>query len=160
MARMNHEYDQLQQYAGFHGFDVYNATRGGCFDTFPRIDFESLFAPSLNLHKIGEVPDEHCRRDAHHLGMAAIRLMNIGDHESADTLLDEAMKLNVNTSNHIKGLYYLKALCLAKLGNRKDALLLARSDHANNPLNRKKSELLIWQLVHMCDLHPGGIQCL
>jgi hypothetical protein len=150
MARMNYEYDQLKQYADLHGFDVYNATRGGNFDNFPRVDFESLFAPSLDLLKIGVAPNEQKMRDAHHLGTAAIRLMNEGDAESADALLNEALKFNINTAHHIKGLYYLKALCLAKLEHHEKALLFAHVDHTSNPSNRGKSEPLIRELEGIC----------
>jgi len=157
MARMNYEYDQLKQYASFRHFDVYNATQGGYFDNFPRIDFESLFAASLNPLNIGAATEDRNQRDAHHLGAAAIRLMSAGDHQSADALLDVAMKCSINALRHVEGLYYLKALCLANLGNCAEALLFARSDYAGNPSNREKSEQLVRQLEGMCSAQTGGI---
>jgi len=157
MERMNYEYDQLKQYAGIHGFDVYNATHGGYFDNFSRIDFDSLFAPSLNLLSIGAMPAEQNRRDAHHIGTAAVRLMNAGDHESAHVLLNEATKCNINTPRRVEGLHYLKALCLAKFREYEAALIEARCDQANNPSNRDKSALLIRQLESVCGIQAGGI---
>jgi hypothetical protein len=157
MARMNYEYDQLKQYASFRHFNVYNATEGGYFDNFPRIDFESLFTPSRNPLNIGTTTEDRNQRDAHHLGAAAIRLMSAGDHESADALLDVAIKCSINAPRRVEGLYYLKALCLAKLGNCSEALLFARSDYASNPSNREKSEQLVRQLESMFGVQTGGI---
>jgi hypothetical protein len=155
-ARTEQEVVQLKQYASLRGFDIYNATNGGYFDTFPRVQYESLFAPSPNLLKIGAVPDERDQRDAHHLGTAAIRLMNAGDLESADALLDEAMKCNINTTRRALGLHYTKALCLARLGKYAEALIHARCDHTANTENRDKSEPLIRELEDICGNRTGG----
>jgi len=157
MARVCFEYAQLQTYANRWGFHVMNATKGGCLETFSRVAYEDLFIPSLNLLKIGATLDERNPRDALHLGMTAIRLMNAEDYESADALLDEAMKCNINTPRRFEGLHYLKSLCLAKLGNREEALLFARSDHASNPSNKVKSEVLIRQLEGVCGVQTEGL---
>lgn len=36
-------YGKAQKYADEHGIKIYNATRGGKLEIFPRIDFDSLF---------------------------------------------------------------------------------------------------------------------
>jgi hypothetical protein len=42
-ARTEYEYEQLKQYSNTRGIDIYNATPGGLFDSFPRVNYESLF---------------------------------------------------------------------------------------------------------------------
>ena len=36
-------YQKAKQYADAHGIKIYNATRGGKLEVFPRVDFDSLF---------------------------------------------------------------------------------------------------------------------
>lgn len=36
-------YLAAKQYADSHGIKIYNATRGGKLEVFPRVDFDSLF---------------------------------------------------------------------------------------------------------------------
>lgn len=36
-------YKAAKQYADYHGIKIYNATRGGKLEVFPRVDFDSLF---------------------------------------------------------------------------------------------------------------------
>ncbi len=38
-------YQSAKQYADSHGIEIYNATRGGKLEVFPRVDFDELFAP-------------------------------------------------------------------------------------------------------------------
>lgn len=38
-------YLSAKQYADSHGIEIYNATRGGKLEVFPRVDFDELFAP-------------------------------------------------------------------------------------------------------------------
>lgn len=42
-ARTDYEYEQLKRYANIRGIKIYNATPGGHFDQFPRVNYESLF---------------------------------------------------------------------------------------------------------------------
>lgn len=103
------------------------------------------------------MPGKQDQRDAHHLGTAVIQLMNAGDHVSADALLDEAIRHNINTPQRVEGLRYVKALCVAKFGKYEDALIQARCDYTTNPSNRDKSEPLIQQLESVCGIQTGGI---
>jgi hypothetical protein len=144
MARMNYEYEQLKQYASLWGFDVYNATPGGCFNNFPRIAYESLFSRKFSPLR-GEAPSVE-NNDPLLLGRTAVRLMNAGEHASALVLLDEALKHNVNNRRKVDGLEYVKALCLARLGRYGQAMLFARTDYERNALNRQHSGILVKQI--------------
>lgn len=42
---MNYSYQLAKQFADEHGVKIYNATRGGKLEVFPRVDFDSLFPP-------------------------------------------------------------------------------------------------------------------
>ncbi len=46
--RTEYEYEQLKQYAKRRGIDIYNATAGGFFEQFPRVNYESLFPGDNN----------------------------------------------------------------------------------------------------------------
>lgn len=40
---MNAAYEYAEKYSRENGFRIYNATRGGCLESFERVDFDSLF---------------------------------------------------------------------------------------------------------------------
>lgn len=42
---MNYSYQLAKKFADEHGVKIYNATRGGKLEVFPRVDFDSLFPP-------------------------------------------------------------------------------------------------------------------
>jgi len=147
MARLVYEYDQLKLYAGQNGFDVFNATRGGCLEHFPRVEFESLFSHiALPISPV-ELPTE----EIFQVTDTAIRLIEADDFRSALILLDEAIHQNINRNDRVQGLFYLKAACLAKLRRYDEALLFARQDHACNLDNRGISSLLINQLEEVAN---------
>jgi hypothetical protein len=142
MSRLRMQYDQLKLYASIWGFNVFNATRGGCLEIFPRVEYESLF-PDRNQSacSLSEIAIEPS-----HLGEAAIKLTNSGDIQSALALIDEALRRNISRRDRMEGLDYLKAICLARLGKYGEALLFARQDRDCNPTNRENSVILIQQL--------------
>ena len=45
------EYDIAQEYAGAHGFRIYNATRGGQLEAFPRVDFDEVIKSTKGKKK-------------------------------------------------------------------------------------------------------------
>lgn len=149
MATMNLQYHQLSIYASRFGFEVFNATRGGFLEHFPRVEFEALFSQS-------SVPSSSAKlltEEIFLLADTAINLISAGNYRSALLLLDEAIRQNTNRNDKVQGLYYLKATCLAKLCRYGEALLLARQDHACNPGNRETSSLLIRQLEEVANAH-------
>jgi hypothetical protein len=142
--RTERESVQLKTYATLRGFDVYNATAGGYFDTFPRAQYESLFVRSADFLGRGE---QHAyEADAMNLAQSAVNLMNEGATGSALELLEVALCRNLNTSKKMDGLEYLMALCLSRLGAYDRAMIYAREDLARNVGNKDKSMLLIKQL--------------
>lgn len=144
MARMDWEYEQLKAYAGLWGFDVFNATRGGCLENFPRVEYESLFSslvlPGSNAKEVS------AHLDPLDLGKAAVGLLNSGDTQAALALLNESVRANVNRHETVAGLDYLKAVCLARMGQYGNALLFARQDYHCNPSNRGRCVPLIHEL--------------
>jgi len=54
MAIMALEYGLLKSYASLWGVDVFNATRGGYLEVFPRKSYESLFPHSCNADTVKE----------------------------------------------------------------------------------------------------------
>ncbi|NTU42812.1 MAG: hypothetical protein HGA78_07120 [Nitrospirales bacterium] len=146
MQRTFYEYEQLRDYASAHGIDVCNATPGGNFNTFPRVEYESLFAQQPSLLPPAAASTAAPLR----LGEAAVRLMNSGDNESALVLLDEALRGNTNNKERVDGLEYLKAVCLARLRRFDQALILARRDYRRNPSNREKSERFVREIEKLC----------
>jgi hypothetical protein len=144
MARVNYQYEQLKLYVSLWGFDVYNATRGGYLDHFPRVEYETLFVPPIDfLERKGQQGYE---AEAMNLAQNAVKLMNEGAVDSALKLLEAARCHNFNTRKKVNGLEYLMALCLSKLGAYDRAMLHAREDWTRNADNRGKSMLLIEQL--------------
>jgi hypothetical protein len=145
MARMTYEYEQLREYAARWGFQVFNATHGGYFDVFPRVQYESLFARSAEgaEKKPGRVTDP----DPAELGKQAVKLLNEGASGIALPVIEAALRNNINRESQVRGLEYLMALCLAKQGVYDRALLFAREDAMRNPDNKTKSGLLIEQLT-------------
>ena len=144
MKRTNYEYDKLRAYGDRWGFDIYNATAGGCFDVFPRVQYESLFARSVDL--IGKKAQTEDITDIIVLGRSAVKLMNEGAAGSSLEILKAALRRNLNTRNKIDGLEYLMALCLSKLGVYDRAMIYAREDLTRNSGNQEKTMLLIKQL--------------
>jgi len=144
MARMNYEYAQLKQYASHWGFDVYNATQGGYLDTFPRVQYESLFVRPIDLLERNK--QHGYEADPMNIAQNAVKLMNEGAAGSALELLEAALRRNLNTRKKIDGLEYLMALCLSKLGVYDRAMIYAREDLTRNSGNKEKAMLLIKQL--------------
>jgi hypothetical protein len=143
-ARTEWEYEQLKRYASLRGFHIYNATPGGLFDHFPRVEYESLFVRSVD-HMVRKKQHTY-ETDSMNLAQDAVKLMNEGAAGSALELLEVARRRNLNTSKKIDGLEYLLALCLSKLGAYDRAMIYAREDLARNAGNKEKSMLLIKQL--------------
>lgn len=143
MSRLVYEYDQLKLYADRWGFDVFNATRGGCLEHFPRVEYESLFNPGLNDPYSG---DQSTTTELSSLTQTANRLLNAGEDYAALVLIDQALRKNTHQPNRIKGLNFLKALTLSKLDRFGEALQFARQDYNCNATNRDKSEQLILHL--------------
>jgi hypothetical protein len=141
----DYQYDQLKRYAALSGFNIYNATPGGQFDSFPRIDYETLFSAGP-----ASSATEQAQFDILSATRSAIRLMNDGENPSALILLDESIRRNINRPDRVAGLEYLKALCLARQNRFSEALVFARQDYHGNPANRAKSELLIRELHEAC----------
>jgi hypothetical protein len=149
MQRMTFEYEQLRAYAERWGFQVFNATRGGCLEIFPRVEYESLFAPGpadAAAAPVGEPMGEPMA-----LAGAAIELLNGGDAAGALVLVQAALARNVGRPDRVEGLEYVKALCLARLGRVGEAIVLARQDRLVNPGNRHKSETLLAELERARD---------
>jgi hypothetical protein len=142
--RMYYEYDQLKQYAFLWGFDVYNATLGGYFDTFPRVQYDSLFVRPVDL--LERKKQQGYDADAMNLAQNAVKLMNEGADGPGLELLEAARRRNLNTNKKIDGLEYLMALCLSKLGVYDRAMIYAREDLNRNVGNKGKAMLLIKQL--------------
>lgn len=140
MQIMEFQYKCLNAYAQRHGFSVFNATPGGCLETFPRTDYAPLFT--------GAPPDALPAeaRDPFRLSQVAQDCMDAGDCNSALILLNEAIRANVNRMPRAGGLEYLKALCLTRLGKLHEALLWARQDYLTNPANHENSAPLIKRL--------------
>ncbi len=148
MARTTYQYDQLKQYAELWGFNVYNATTGGHFNVFPRVEYESLFLRPAGLpgnlgHGAGEA-------DAMGLARCAAKLLNDGAADSALELLEVGLRRNLNTRNKVHGVEYLMALCLARLNRYGEALRFARQDRECNPPNYENAGVLIRQLEDAC----------
>jgi hypothetical protein len=141
MDRLRTEYRALADHAGRFGFSVQNATRGGCLEAFPRVEYESLFAP-------GAAPAQAPAPAAEPLPLAgaAIERLNAGDAATALVLADAALTRNVGRTDRVEGVEYVKALCLARLGRLDDALVLARLDAHLNPGNRASAERLVGEL--------------
>lgn len=149
MERMIYEYGQLNAYASLWGFQVFNATKGGYLDFFPRVEFESLFPRGYQTGS-GNYSTEVTFNDPLDLGRSAVRLLNEGNNSAALALITEALRKNINRRNRVDGLEYLKSVCLARLKRYPEALVAARQDRDCNPVNRDKSETLIQQLESAC----------
>jgi len=144
MDRMNYEYYQLKHYAALWGFDVFNATPGGHFDTFPRVQYESLFVHLIDF--LGKEEQQAYEAEAMTLARSAVKLMNEGAAGSALALLEASRRRNIHANEKTDGIEYLMALCLAKLGEYDRSMICAREDLARNPGNKEKTLVLIEQL--------------
>ena len=140
MDMMDFQYRCLRGYAGERGFSVFNATDGGCLETFPRTGYEDLFTTAAPATVAAEAGDPF------RLSLGAQRCMEAGDDQAALILLDESIRVNLNRKPRATGLEYLKALCLLKLGRPREALIWARQDNHCNPENRENSTPLIRRL--------------
>lgn len=141
MERMNFEYEQLHGYATLWGFDVFNATRGGCLENFPRVEYESLFPVMPQENAVVQTG-----QDPELLGRVALELINADLPQAALVLLEESLRSNINRPQTVAGLDYLKAICFAKMGNYGQALLFARQDYTCNPSNREQCAVLMREL--------------
>lgn len=140
MDIMEFQYSCLQSYGQGRGFSIFNATSGGCLETFPRADYAQLFTGG-SPHAL---PEE--TGNPFLLSQTAQSCMEAGDHHSALILLNEAIRANLNRQPRGTGLEYLKALCLTSLGKPREALIWARQDHLCNPDNHANSAPLIRRL--------------
>lgn len=137
------QYEYLSEYAYLNGYQIFNATRGGYLETFPRVEYESLFTGCTPDSLPSEV------KNPSWLCQSAIERIKEEDHGSALILLEEAIKNNINCLQRVEGLEYLKALCLTRLGKPREALLWARQDYTCNPQNRHNVTPLISSLEAM-----------
>ncbi len=147
--RMNFEYDQLRKYASLWGFNVYNATAGGYFDTFPHIGYESLFVDgglTARQNMSGS------RTPAINCAEGALKLMQQGHTHSALELLSVALRQNSNTKTKTYGIEYLMAICLARLNRFQEALIFARQDKLCSPSNTDTIDRLIVELENRCSI--------
>lgn len=138
IVRQTYEYQQVLDYARSKGHSIYNATAGGCLESFPRITYESLF-PGVSA-----LPDV---LQPHALGQAAIRLVNEADFSAALTLLDQAMAANIGRFTGVSGLGYVKAFCLAKMGYYLEAVEALQRDLANHPDDSSQAHTLLELLL-------------
>lgn len=145
-----HQYLQLINYAQRRGFDIYNATPGGELDLFPRITYESLFPGGMCLASVQDFLSSQPRLVGQ-LGGVAQTMIQDGQFAAALVLIDEALRQNVNRSEKILGLNYLRALCLNGLGLVREAINEARYDYICNPGNRENAAHF---LQAMGDLFP------
>lgn len=147
MKLIDLQYNQLKLYASLWGFNVFNATKGGCLDVFPRIEYETLFPHKYSCDFFAQtVPNSP---DPFHLCEAAIGMIDAGDHQSALVLLERAQEININHQERVEGIEYLKAICLVNMGRYHEALMLARQDYSCNPSNRENSDALMLQLENV-----------
>lgn len=140
MATMDFQYAQLKSYASRWGFEVFNATPGGCLDHFPRVNFESLFT------QISTSRTTVHTKELYRLSELAIALIEGGNHDAALILLEDVIRNNINRSDKVLGLDYLKAASLAKADRYHEALVFANQDFSYNLENRANSVELIKQL--------------
>ena len=142
IAMMDYQYEQLNKYATIWGYHLFNATRGGYLDVFPRVEYESLFTPGSRAVDattfLSSIPDIISL-----LGQSALKLINEGSLASALVLIDEAISQNVGKESKVEGLDYLRSICLLGLGEHREAIKSARQDYLCNPSNKENSlELL------------------
>ncbi len=149
MLRMRYEYEQLRSYASLWGFQVFNATSGGSLETFPRIEYETLLPKHTNK-SLTDKTIVDISGVSNSIGSVVIKMLNSGDNSTALLLIDEAIRKNINKQNRVKGLEYLKSICLARFSRYGEALLFARQDYESNTANRNKSKELISQLERVC----------
>lgn len=139
------QYLQLIKYAQKRGFRIFNATKGGCLDLFPRARYEDLFPPGTGRIEtedlISALPDI-----TSDLAGSAIELINRKSYGPALVLVDEARRQNTGKDTKIEGLDFLKAVCLSGLGEHRSAIEAARQDYNCNPSNRDKAMELLRSL--------------
>ncbi|GFO65337.1 hypothetical protein M1B72_01935 [Geomonas paludis] len=141
MNRLRDQYQRLAHYARRWGHNVFNATRGGCLEYFPRVEFESLFVPAP-AKPAPKAPGLEQRA----LLEGAMALIDAGNAAAALAIIEEALRRNINQSQRIDGLSLLKAHCLTCLGQPREALIWARQDYHCNPGNRDHALPLINRL--------------
>ncbi len=143
MVRMDFEYNLLKDYASRWGFNVFNATKGGCLEYFPRVEYESLF-PQKSTEPV--INKQILTADIYNITNTAVNLINVDNYSAALVLLDEAIRNNINRSDRAEGLFYLKAICLFRLSRHIEALQYARQDYVCNPSNQHNCAQLIQHL--------------
>lgn len=145
VATMRYEYGRLKEFADRKGVRIFNATHGGYFDTFPRVDYESLF-PGGTAATLQRTIAEHLASDPLNLAQAAHALLK-GDPRGALALVERALAANANRFTKVRGLNVLKATCLARLGMVQHAVGQAElekvscatsADHADRLLSALK----------------------
>lgn len=112
-----HQYRMVKEYANQRGAQVFNATRGGYMEDFPRVAFEDLFPAPVGTSHFS----------AFQLGRSAIELALSGSHDAALVLVEKALGLNYHRRTWVDGLEYVKAVCLARLGRIQEAATAART---------------------------------
>jgi tetratricopeptide (TPR) repeat protein len=137
-----YQYLQLINYAQRRGFEIYNATQGGELDLFPRIEYESLFPGGKRMASVQDFLSIQPHL-AGQLASAAQKMIQEGQYAAALVLIDEALRHNINRSEKILGLNYLRALCLNGLGLVREAIKEARYDYIYNPGNRDNAVRLL-----------------
>jgi hypothetical protein len=145
-----YQYLRLIDYAQRRGFEIYNATPAGELDLFPRIEYECLFPGGMPTASIHDFLSGQPHM-AGQLGGAAQKMILEEQYAAALVLIDEALRHNINRSQKILGLNYLRALCLNGLGLVREAINEARYEYICNPDNRKNAVRL---LENMGDSSP------
>jgi tetratricopeptide (TPR) repeat protein len=132
------QYMQIKKYAFEHGFEIHNATGTGELNIFSKVNFDDLFAVDSNSVSVTDQSEIVLT-----LAKSAIKLISCNDFNASLTLIKQAIKNNLNNKFKILGLNYLRALCLACTGKRKEAIIELQYDCITNPRNRKIASKLL-----------------
>jgi tetratricopeptide (TPR) repeat protein len=147
VRNLRYQYEKLLEYAKIKGVEVFNATKGGYLEIFPRVTFESLFDRESNDDWVDLL------QDSAELVRSSLDLMERGQYQAALALVDRAKALHVDRFTALKGLDYLRAVCLAKLGLKHPALMALRADLLFRPEHHQEAE----QLARILE-QEGGIE--
>ncbi len=115
------QYEKLSEYGKARGIKVFNATKGGELDLFPRVDYEEIFAST-------EPAFEALPPSPRALRSSALISMKRGDFAAALVLLERALEENRDRVLTQGDLDSLRAVCLASLGLKRAAIEAARQD--------------------------------
>ncbi len=140
------QYNQIKHYADSRGVSIFNATNGGHLEVFPRADFNRIWNNSkpLDVPISGLIDGDKWPSPGY--GSTAVNLMNQGDNVSALVLIERAIVENSHHSDHVVGLDYLRALCLARLGRFSEALHSAHTSMLREPHLNPICEVLVQDL--------------